>query len=1149
MYSEQFRSRPARSRRAIAAVALIAVAVGLALHAKRSWAVDVAANDDALVAHVLNRVAFGPRPGDVERVRRIGVDAYIDEQLHPERIVVGDALQSRLAALDVERLPAGTLIDGYRSEQRAVRASQAAQAGKTADDKVGIQVKDDVVAARREEYRRLTLQSSEARLVQAIESPRQLEEVMTDFWFNHFNVFVGKDLDRALVANYERDAIRPYVLGHFRDLLGATAKHPAMLFYLDNWVSTGADAVVNQVAIKAAKQPAGLNENYARELMELHTLGVANEGKPGGYSQKDVTELARMLTGWTFDGRATGRGGPLEGVESRNLFIFAPRRHDEGTKEWLGHRIAPNGQQEGEYALDVLAMHPATARHISYELAQYFVADEPPPSLVDRMTARYLATDGDIREVMRTLLASPEFRSPAAMTAKFKTPYQYVVSAARASGMQVVNVQPLVGVLAQLGMPLYGCLTPDGYKNTEAAWLNPEGVTRRINFVTALASGRLPIDRPAPPPQPQATQQAASAGADARGPFGRAAGGAAPRDARSDDRRQDARRRARHRAAARGGARPRQPGLHASLISEGPIMQRRQVVQMLSMAGLASLMPVGRSAWAAVGPTSAEAAGTASRKKMVVIFLRGAVDGLSVVAPYGEADYARYRPTIALPAPGQTDGLLDLDGHFGLHPALAPLMPLWSGGKLAFVHASGSPDPTRSHFDAQDYMESGTPGVKRTSDGWMNRLLGELPGKASPTRGLAVGAVLPRIYAGPIPVASIGEGQGATRPTVLDQPRIADAFAKLYDGDDAASRTFRESLDARREVLASLDPSANEKEQMAANNGAPLPNGFPDDAARLARLMRNDPNVQLAFVALGGWDTHAGQGTARGQLANRLRPLGEGLGVLADRLGPMFDDTVVVVMSEFGRTAHENGNRGTDHGHGNAMWVMGGPVAGGKVLGRWPGIAESSLHEGRDVAVTTDFRDVVAQVAERHLRLPDSQLAQLFPAYRAGPDAPGVLQRLTGLRARVARSWFARRQPDAAASYANPSTPRRESSITVAAADVTRRLAERRRAATVLRKLKRGCHESFDIAHRGVGRCPGPRVPDDPDGVRFVADEGERRSVHRRFDDHDQGQVRLPAGQDGRLDRHQGRDVQGHGAAVGLRQEPGGDQSRRSDRA
>ncbi len=275
-----------------------------------------------------------------------------------------------------------------------------------------------------------------------------------------------------------------------------------MLFYLDNWLSTGADAEVN----RTAKQQAGLNENYARELMELHTLGVENEGKTGGYTQKDVTELARMLTGWTFDGRAAGQGGPVAGVESQALFIFAPRRHDNGPKVWLGHQIAANGQQEGEYALDVLAMHPATAKHISFQIAQYFVADQPPQALVDRMTARYLATDGDIREVLRTLFYSPEFRDPRTINAKFKTPYQYVVSAARASGYPIRNVQPLVGTLAQLGMPLYGCQTPDGYKNTEAAWLNPEGMTRRINFATALASGRLPIDRE--PPLPGSAAQA-----------------------------------------------------------------------------------------------------------------------------------------------------------------------------------------------------------------------------------------------------------------------------------------------------------------------------------------------------------------------------------------------------------------------------------------------------------------------------------------------------------------------------------------------------------------------------------------------------------------------------------------------------------------
>jgi uncharacterized protein (DUF1800 family) len=304
---------------------------------------------------------------------------------------------------------------------------------------------------------------------------------MVDFWFNHFNVFAGKGLDRVLVENYEREAIRPYAMGRFRDLLGATAKHPAMLFYLDNWMSAAPGYQPPRFAGPLAKAT-GLNENYARELMELHTLGV-----DGGYTQKDVTELARVLTGWTLNPRATS--GP-------SVFAFDARRHDDGDKEWLGRHVAPQGQAEGEFALDVLAAHPSTAHHIAYELAQYFVADQPSPALVDRLAQRFRQTGGDTTAVLKTLFDSPEFRAPSARGTKFKTPYQYVVSTVRASALPVSNVRPLLLTLYQLGMPLYGCQTPDGYKNTEEAWLNPDAVTRRITFATAFASGRLPFARP-----------------------------------------------------------------------------------------------------------------------------------------------------------------------------------------------------------------------------------------------------------------------------------------------------------------------------------------------------------------------------------------------------------------------------------------------------------------------------------------------------------------------------------------------------------------------------------------------------------------------------------------------------------------------------
>jgi uncharacterized protein (DUF1501 family) len=397
-------------------------------------------------------------------------------------------------------------------------------------------------------------------------------------------------------------------------------------------------------------------------------------------------------------------------------------------------------------------------------------------------------------------------------------------------------------------------------------------------------------------------------------------------------------------------------------------MKRRDFLNSMAL-GASLVVPVGRSAWAATThhPTA---------KKLVVVMLRGAVDGLNVVAPFGDDNYLRLRPTIGLPAPGLEGGALNLDGYFVMHPALAQLQPLWQQKKLAFVHASGSPDATRSHFDAQDYMESATPGRKNTPDGWMNRLVAALPGASTPSRALSIGPVMPRILAGAAAAINLPNGAAGTKANILDRPAIGAAFDQLYAGHERFGRAYMDGKAAHKEVM---DASMGGEMQMA-DGGAPLPNGFPDDAARLATLMRNDPKIQLAFVALGGWDTHANQGAGSGQLANRLAPLGHGLAVLAQRLGPMFEDTTVVVMSEFGRTARENGNGGTDHGHGNVMWVMGGAVNGGKVYGDWQGVADSALNEGRDLPVTTDFRSVLAQVAEQHLRLSDRQLTQIFPA-------------------------------------------------------------------------------------------------------------------------------------------------------------------------
>ena len=406
-------------------------------------------------------------------------------------------------------------------------------------------------------------------------------------------------------------------------------------------------------------------------------------------------------------------------------------------------------------------------------------------------------------------------------------------------------------------------------------------------------------------------------------------------------------------------------------------MQRRRFLQSSAAFG----------AWSFA---SIHAAPELARRKLVVILLRGAVDGLSVVAPYGDRNYAASRPNLALAPPGAEDGLLKLDSLFGLHPALARLKPYWDQGSLGFVHASGSPDPTRSHFDAQDYLESGTPGRKSTPDGWMNRLLTAMPGvesgKSAPTRAVNMGATPPRIFAGPANVASLGLGPKAMDSKAIDDPAMQAALAKLYAGDDALGRSYRDATEGRGEMRKSMQAGmAGGRVDPSADAGAPSARSFAADAGRLGTLIRNDPHTQLAFTSVGGWDTHVNQGAAKGQLANRLASLGEGIDALAKGLGDALADTVIVVLSEFGRTVRQNGSNGTDHGRGNVIWLLGGPVAGGQMIGEWPGLETAALADGRDLAVVTDFRQVLRPILQRHLGVNDEGLARVFPALPVGP--------------------------------------------------------------------------------------------------------------------------------------------------------------------
>jgi len=557
-----------------------AVSARLGLARKKDQQAAAQMDQRKCAVHVLNRLTFGPRPGDVDQVMAIGVDKWIDQQLHPEKID-DNALDARLSPFPTLRMDTRELVENFPSEQmikavadgkqslpsdplkRAVyqaqldryqdkedRKQQTAVAGpdKVADDERARRQQERIDADqkveellemppdqrmkavlkmspeeqrvmtrslqgdKREEFlegmnarQRETIEALnypqqvvnnelvEGKLLRAIYSDRQLQEVMTDFWFNHFNVFIGKGADHSLLTSYERDVIRPRALGKFEDLLVATAQSPAMLFYLDNWLSVGPNSdVANGIPKRASKESKqrirnkgqtsqskgkrnGLNENYGRELMELHTLGVN-----GGYTQQDVTEVARVFTGWTLKQPKQGGG-----------FTFEERTHEPGEKIVLGHRIKPRGEKEGLQVLHILAHHPSTAKFVCTKLAMRFVSDDPPQPLVDRMAQTFLKKDGNLREVLKTMLDSPEFWAPDAYRAKVKTPLEFVVSALRASGAEVTDAMPIAHQLQNMGMQLYGMQPPTGYSMRADAWVNSSALLGRMNFALALTSGKV----------------------------------------------------------------------------------------------------------------------------------------------------------------------------------------------------------------------------------------------------------------------------------------------------------------------------------------------------------------------------------------------------------------------------------------------------------------------------------------------------------------------------------------------------------------------------------------------------------------------------------------------------------------------------------
>jgi len=369
-----------------------------------------------------------------------------------------------------------------------------------------------------------------------------------------------------------------------------------------------------------------------------------------------------------------------------------------------------------------------------------------------------------------------------------------------------------------------------------------------------------------------------------------------------------------------------------------------------------------------------------NKKKMVVLFQRGAMDGLNVVVPFGEANYYGMRPTIAIPEPRRGgDAAIDLDGFFGLHPSLQPLLPIFRNGQLAIVHAVGSPDPTRSHFDAQDFMESGTPGVKATDDGWLNRALQSMPEpKSSPFRAVAFGPYLPRTLQGKAPAVAIPDLKQFKM--YGPQQTVEGGFEAMYAQtvDQALRGVGQETFEAI-DQLKKINPATYQPE-----NGAEYPKSrYGQSLQEIAELFKADVGLEVAFLDSGGWDHHVNEGGVQGQLSNLLRDLGQGIAAFNQDMGDRMGDIAFVSMSEFGRTVHENGNRGTDHGHANCMFVMGGGINGGRVYSRWPGMSEEQLYQGRDLAVTTDYRSVLGEIISRHLG--ERDLSAVFPGFANDP--------------------------------------------------------------------------------------------------------------------------------------------------------------------
>ena len=873
----------------------------------------------------LDRVTFGVNASTVARYRLIGRARFLDEQLHPPASDP-DGLTAEIHALQITTESAADRIKANQAEQTRINAlptDDEKQLARTAFN----QTSNTVV-----------YETMKRHLARALESPWQLREQMTWFWMNHFSVFQGKANVRWTLAEYEEDTIRAHALGKFSDLVMATATSPAMLEYLDN-----------------AQSAAGkINENYAREMMELHTLGVSGGPSGSRYTQTDVQELARVLTGAgvNFSGKEPNLPpARRELYVHRGLFEFNPARHDMGDATVLGHAFhGGDGLGEIEHAVRLLCAQPATAKFISRNLATYFIADEPPQPIVDRMAATFEQTDGSIAAVLGEMLADKDvlaaLNAPAPKLEKFKDPMVFVVSSLRMAydGKSITNyhsIDRLAPAARRAALrsrdsgrlPTHG-IRLDEFRSDDSPLRNRARHRERQRRTVQRGRQQARPDDGVSPSDVEAVLRRDRAG---------------PRP-------EDARRAEPHGVAA--GVEHRPAGI-ARLDAEMTFSRRDMLKLGLVAAAHPLFLPMrGIVSQAFAAPGAADA-------KFLLVFLRGGYDAASVVVPVSSSFYYESRPTIAIPLPDPANPLsavsLSRPGEgatWGLHPALRnSMLPLWRKGQLAFVPFAGTDDLTRSHFETQDSVEGGMPvapadgGARTYGSGFLNRLAAALDGAGAP---VAFTDGLPVAMTGDVVVPNVSL-KGTGKPPFDD--RQMKLFLDMYGGT-RFEPLITEGFDLRKTVAEQAQMMASgtiNNEMQAANRNAITATGFELEARRMAGLMQDKFNI--GFIDVGGWDTHVNQGNAQGQLANLLTSLGQGLAGFADQMGAGLESHGR--RRDLGVRAHVPRKRHARHGPRPRQRVLG---ARRRDSGRSHGrrrqcrCRAETLNQNRDFPVLTEYR-------------------------------------------------------------------------------------------------------------------------------------------------------------------------------------------------